>query len=328
MKSMLPRSLVLLVILLLVLPALTQAADTMRIHIVNVGGGDVIFMRCPEGNHELLIDSGDGTDPEAVQRFRSFLTSIQGSNNMIERVIVTHQHPNHLGNMPWVLRNFRIGLYVDSGFGASEPIARNIAGILAERRIAHSSIMLSRRTPDVAFCPLRDVSIRMLIPYGFERYSSKSHARTIVLRLDYLKTAFLFLGDADYEEVKMLMEDPATAPLLNCFFLKADCHDADAGASPELLNLAKSRILVVSGGDREKGKDGRYRRPQYSAIQSLLKHAWPREGPVTECTAWDGHARQWKSVVLRQSVYLTWMDKHLVFETDGENIHKVAATAK
>jgi beta-lactamase superfamily II metal-dependent hydrolase len=298
----------------------------MRVHIVNVGDGDAIFVRCPEGKHEMLIDAGDSTDPGGVQRFKAFLSSIQPPENMIERVITTHPDANHIGNMSWVLRTFRIGLYIDNGYAVDAKLFRNIGNILAERRIPHGSTLIDGRPPDVDFCPLRDVTIRVLSPYGFDLHSAKAGARTIVLRLDYRNTAFLFLGNADEEEGKMLMEDPATAPLLNCFFLKTD--GSGAASNARLLDLINPRYVVASCAEQDPGSEAGHRRPQYSVVQNLLRHAWPREGPVTSCSAWDDKTSRWRTVVLRQALYNTTVDKYVVFETDGENIHKVATTAK
>jgi len=39
--------------------ATSRQDGNLEIRVINVGEGDAILIRCPEGTHELLIDSGE-----------------------------------------------------------------------------------------------------------------------------------------------------------------------------------------------------------------------------------------------------------------------------
>jgi competence protein ComEC len=300
----------------------------LEVHVIGVGRGDAVFVRCPEGNHELLIDAGDNSDPAASDNFKAFLGAYQARDNMIERVIATHQHPSHIGNMKWVLQEYRVGLYVDNAREEKSPLYASIKETLGRRRIAYENLSDSAHAPDVDFCPMLEVTTRILTPYGFDEPSADPHARVLVVRIDYKKASFLFCGDANREEERMLIDDPDIAPLLRSDFLKLDFHGPVTGGSAEFLDTVKPRIVALSCGGREAERDGRDKQPRYEAMRILCGHAWPREGPAVSCPVYDDKKGKWKTITLRQSVYLTSMDKHLVFTSDGDGIHRIIKAAK
>ena len=84
--------------------------------------------------------------------------------------------------------------------------------------------------PGIAFCPLADVKARILRPAGMEYSDDDPNNSSVVIRVDYKKTSFLFVGDAEAEEEKLLMDDPATRALLDCDFLKAGHHASETSS--------------------------------------------------------------------------------------------------
>ena len=81
-----------------------QAAP-LEVHVINIGQGDAILIRCPEGIHEMLIDSGELSQryAQAGNLFKAYLTRVQAADNPIEVVVASHPHSDHIGNMPWVV---------------------------------------------------------------------------------------------------------------------------------------------------------------------------------------------------------------------------------
>jgi len=101
-------------VLLLSFPAL---AEDLRVHIINVGQGDAIYITCPGGEHQLLIDSGDrvGGYTGSSKAFKDFMQDHQNINDELELVIASHPHADHIGNLAWVLKKYDVGSYIDNG---------------------------------------------------------------------------------------------------------------------------------------------------------------------------------------------------------------------
>ena len=95
-------------------PLAASGGGKLEVHVIDVGQGDAILIRCPDGHHQMLIDSGDTRYPGSSQKFKAYLTANQSTSDAIEVVVASHPHTDHIGNMAWVLDNYQVDLYVDS----------------------------------------------------------------------------------------------------------------------------------------------------------------------------------------------------------------------
>ena len=72
---------------------LEGATGKLEVRFIDVGQGDATLIACPDGNHHLLIDSGDNRYPGSSKKFRSFLTnSFKGKPFRIDVAIASHVH--------------------------------------------------------------------------------------------------------------------------------------------------------------------------------------------------------------------------------------------
>ena len=76
----------------------------LEVHVINVGQGDAILIRCPDGHHQMLIDSGDTRYPGSTVSFQNAMSELQSKDDPIEVVVASHPHADHIGNMEWLLR--------------------------------------------------------------------------------------------------------------------------------------------------------------------------------------------------------------------------------
>lgn len=79
MRFRLPLQLVVLVLLLGCGTPASRASSSqdpkLEVHVINVGQGDAILIRCPEGTHELLISVGELNQRylESATKFMAYL---------------------------------------------------------------------------------------------------------------------------------------------------------------------------------------------------------------------------------------------------------------
>lgn len=92
---------------LLLLPySLLAQGPPVEITFLDVGQGDAILIRSPEGQ-TALIDSGPGID------LISQLTRLGVES--LDLVVASHPHADHIGGMRQVLQNIPVRFYMDNG---------------------------------------------------------------------------------------------------------------------------------------------------------------------------------------------------------------------
>lgn len=300
----------------------TTATHTaqLEVHIIDVGQGDAIFIRCPDGEHELLIDSGDNRYRNSGSNFRSYMLTHQADDNAIEVVIATHPHADHIGNLAWLLDTFTVDLYVDNGNEYNSRTYERLEESINNNSVPYYSVQYEI-VPAIDFCSRDDVSATILRPTGFGN-SSDPNDNSVIVRIDYGDDSFLFVGDCEAEEESLLLADGVIRAQLDCDFLKVSHHGSYSSSSHAFLEAVSPDLAAVSCGAVGVSTNARYKHPRVSTITRLLDFVLPRTGPSPLLDAFDSNTRQWRQVPLTGSVYVTAIDGDIVFESNGEGIRK------
>jgi competence protein ComEC len=290
----------------------------LQVHVINVGQGDAVLVRCPDGDHELLIDAADTRYPGSGQAFRSYLAANQDPSNGLEVVVASHPHADHIGQMAWVLDNYNVDLYVDNGEVSKTATSKHIDEEISDRGIRYWSAQ-DELVPEIDFCPREDVTARVLRPSGFGQFSN-TNDNSVVVRVDYGESSFLFVGDTEEAEEQLLLNDVQTADLLDCDFLKAGHHGSNTSSTDEFLKKVSPHIAAVSCGAKGVGTNARYRHPRLERLKAMLSQAAPREGDDITVDAFDTERDTWRKLNLDRAVYTTASSGDLVFESNGRRI--------
>jgi competence protein ComEC len=236
----------------------------LRVTFIDVGQGDAALIECPAGE-KILVDAGEKT-----------LTHDAGEKNVVpylrkrgigylDAVVVSHPDADHLGGIPFVLKNIDVGRVIDAGQPASSELYRDYAGIIASRNhviarrgrnlLPNSNIRLYvlHPTPDFVHTDSLD---------GFEGANNSS----VVFKLLYGKSSVLFVGDAEVPVEKDLIHQ--YGDFLQSDILKVGHHGSHTSSSEEFLSVLKPEIAVVSVG-----KFNKFRHPSKSVLQRLKDHA-------------------------------------------------------
>ena len=103
--------------------AVAQPAQVVQVVFLNVGQGDAILVRAPEGQ-SALIDAGPAAPLEALREL---------GVTQIDLLVATHPHADHIGGMVDVLNTIPVRFYMDNG----EPYTTAIRGARAHARASH-----------------------------------------------------------------------------------------------------------------------------------------------------------------------------------------------
>lgn len=292
-------------------------AGRLKVHILNVGQGDAILISCPDGEHQLLIDAGDNRYPGSSRSFQNALTGMQPQSDPIEVVVASHPHADHIGSMEWVLRRYRVGLYVDNGETYDTVTFRTVETAISERGVHRERV--GTTTPAIDFCTRNDVTAVILRPAGFGDLRDPND-RSVVVRVDYGQDSFLFVGDSEKEEEAQLLADPLTRSRLDCDFLKVGHHGSDTSSTAAFLNAVTPDIAGVSAGLPGVGTNAGYMHPRRSTVERLLQYVRALPGTPRRIQTYDADAGRWTSAQITGALHFTPLEGELELESDGNGI--------
>lgn len=312
-----------------------DSADPLEVHFIDVGQADAILVRCPDGEHYLLIDSGDTRYPKSSANFKAYLDAeFEGRPRRIAVAVASHPHADHIGSMLWVLETFDVETYVDNG----QKYDSATFGKLNQKRrqqveAGELAYVNGKEEPfaELDFCPNPLVHVQILVPWALQRLSD-TNDRSVVVHLAYGNTSFLFVGDAEaHAEEVMLNGLPADQrEKVNVNVLKVGHHGSDTSSTMEFVMGVSPSLAVVSSGRKGVGTNTRYKHPRLSTLQTYA--TWfrnlDRDKPADEqehppdgrVWAFNANKARWSRHRRRVGLWLTPKDGTVIVCSDGTSV--------
>ena len=237
---------------------LWQRPADLRILILDVGQGDGIFLRFPNGR-TLLVDSGLRA-PNIDMGERVLIPFLKAAGvNRIDAVVASHPHSDHIGGFVTLLERMEIGWYLDAGQFYDSWTARRIRALISEKGIRYAAIEAGDRlgglggVDAVVLHPTPDyVSRHGPAPLGLNNGS-------VVIRLAYGGSAVLLTGDIEHETDPDLLR---WGDRLRAQVLKAAHHGSGTSSTAAFLGAVRPDLVAISCGVRN-----RFRHPSRAVIQ-------------------------------------------------------------
>lgn len=217
-------------------PSITGEGDELMVMVQDVGQGDSIFIRTPTKN--ILIDASLGEFGETI------VDNLKAQGvEKLDYVIATHPHADHIGGMDAVLQSFPVDTIVMSPQPHTTKMYERLLDTLEEKNIttviAEPSMVLD----------MGDGTI--LTFFGpVEEFKDLNDA-SIITRLDFGETSFLFSGDAEETAETATL---ATNPNLDVDMMTAGHHGSRTSSSKAYFEAASPEFVAISCGiDNEYG---------------------------------------------------------------------------
>ena len=221
-------------------PAGPRPVDGLRVTFLDVGQGDSILVEFP-GRAQMLIDAGGSpTSPfDPGERVVSPVLWRRGSTRL-DLAAATHAHPDHIKGLVSIARNFAPREFWEApASGESE---------LRSRLLASLPRKAGRRAPSRGYNRvISGVKVEVLHPpRAALAGSSEENDRSLVLRLEYGRTAFFLAGDIGTAAENEILD--ATRTPLKSLVLKAGHHGSDSSSGPRFLARVGPGIVVLTVG--------------------------------------------------------------------------------
>jgi len=209
-------------------------AKTLAVHFIDVGQGDAILLLVQPGATVLI----DGGPRAAGQTVVNYLT--ERGVKELDLVIATHPHADHIGGLIDVLEAFKVKRVIDSGQPHTTKTFDDYLTAV-ERQVEAGHCVYE--TPEGQIVQLAsNVTLKVLGP---DRDLSSLNDNSVVARVDFGKTSFLFTGDAEKEAEERLL---ARGVDLKADVLKVGHHGSSTSTSAAFLAAVAPAYAVICVG--------------------------------------------------------------------------------
>ena len=226
--------------------AITPSED-LKVHFLDVGQGDSIFIELPT-NETILIDA---SIKDASNKIINYLREENVSK--IDYVFATHAHSDHIGGMSAVLKAFDIGqIYMPKAVTTTKTY-ENLLLTIKDKNLKIKAAKAGNTIIDTD-----DLKLVVLAP-NQDSYESLNNY-SIVLKLTYKEKSFLFMGDAETLSEKEITGD------VQADVLKVGHHGSRTSTNQAFLNKVNPSYAVISVG-----LNNDYKHPHQEVIDRLEK---------------------------------------------------------
>ena len=207
----------------------TSQAGTLMVTWLDVGQGDAAVMQC--GGQSMLIDGGK---PEKSSYIYAWLQ--QHGLSYLDVIVATHVDADHIGGLSGALNYASVGTaYCPETTGTTETF-QSFVKYLAQR-----GKQITVPTAGETFA-LGGAQVQILGPL---HSAEDSNDNSIVLKVSFGATSFLFTGDAERAEEQDLMNAGVN---LQSTVLKVGHHGSDTSTSYPFLRAVAPQYAVISVG--------------------------------------------------------------------------------
>lgn len=220
-------------------------SGSLTVHFIDVGQGDSSLIECD--GKTMLIDGGDKSASSTVYTYLK-----KHSITYLDYVVCTHADADHVGGLSGALEYATAGTVYCPVDDYSTKAFQNF-----KTRVEAQGKTLVCPAVDTTFS-LGGATVTVLAP----RASYKNNNDTsIVLRIVYGETSFLFTGDAEHDSEIAMCDANVT---LRSTVLKVGHHGSDTSTSIRFLREVMPQYAVISCG-----KDNKYGHPTEQTLSRL-----------------------------------------------------------
>ncbi len=210
-----------------------KAGPDFVIHFFDVGEADSVLVEC-DGQY-MLIDGGNAGSS-------SFLYSYLEKHDFsyLDCIVCTHAHADHVGGLAGALNYAQVGT-------AYAPVTEYDSRAFESfvKYLGRQGKSITIPSPGDSFL-LGSASVTFLAPLTADE--SNTNNTSLVLRIVYGETSFLFAADAEVEEEADLLESGTE---LCSTLLKVAHHGSNTSSSQAFVDAVSPEYAVISVGEEK-----------------------------------------------------------------------------
>jgi competence protein ComEC len=244
-------------LLLAMVVAAQQPDGRLHLWVLDVGQGDAILLRTPEG-HTALVDGGPGATP----LLNGIGERIPFWQRDLDLLVLTHPHQDHMMGFVDVLARYRVDQVVQTHFTATGGVQAEWLRTLESRKLP---VHYARRGETFSFEGEPEVRLSVLHPAdpraAYARSGDDVNDASLALRVTYGSHSILLAGDVQEEaeaEMSRLGEG------IRSTLLKVAHHGSDTSSSLPFLEAVEPEVAIISVGE-----GNRFGHPSAETLEAL-----------------------------------------------------------
>lgn len=212
------------------------SGEGLYVHFIDVGQADCALLEC-DGEF-MLIDGGNRDDGQLVVSYLQ-----QQGVEELAAVVCTHAHEDHVGGLPSVLAVYP----TNAVYAPTKTYASNV----------YDDFMYyaDQQRQDVQL-PAPGTVLQLgqarLTVLGPTKTYAETNDTSIILRVDYGESSFLFTGDMEVAAENDMLdfwEETGNGDIVNVDVLKVGHHGSDTSTGYRFLNAVDPEYGVISVGE-------------------------------------------------------------------------------
>ena len=219
--------------------------SSLEVHYIDVGQADAALVLCD--GHAMLIDGGNSADSSLIYAYLK-----QRNITFLDYVVCTHAHEDHVGGLAGALNYASVGT-------AFAPVAEYDTKAFQSftKYLSSSGVSVTIPNHGDTF-ELGAAKCQIIGPvYPTDEPNNTS----IVIKITFGETSFLFTGDAETEEERNIIDQGYD---ISCTVLKVGHHGSDTSTSYLWLREASPDYAIISVGS-----DNSYGHPTEATLSKL-----------------------------------------------------------
>jgi competence protein ComEC len=207
-----------------------KPATNLKVHFIDVGQGDCILIE--DGTSAMLIDAGN---PENGPGIVSYIKNL--GTQKLNFVLATHPHADHIGGMADVINAFDVEKII---MPKATHTTRTFENLLLT--IQNKGLKITAPVPGTEY-KLGDASFTILAPNSSSYKDLNDYS--VVIKLKYGSTSFLFTGDAEAVSENEIL---ARGYDVKANVLKVGHHGSTSSTTERFLDAVSPRYAVICVG--------------------------------------------------------------------------------
>ena len=217
----------------------------LNVHFLDVGQGDSIFIELPD-EKTMLIDAGENYHGAGIKNYIG-----DCGYSKIDYLVATHPHADHIGSMPYIVRNMDIGSVYMPKAAANTKTYENLLESISDK-----GLKITSAKAGLTIAKDSDYTINVVAPVTIDEDNLNNSSA--VIKLTYKDNTFLFTGDAEKKELETINSD------ISADVLKVGHHGSTTSTTEEFLDEVKPSYAVISAGE-----DNSYGHPHRETLDLL-----------------------------------------------------------
>lgn len=222
-----------------------QPTGQVRLTFLSVGQAEATLLQFPD-HSTMLIDGGGYLRETGLDFGQRYLVPALYALGVkrIDRLVLTHPHPDHLGGLPAVAERFQIG-ELWQGAWSVEPggDADHLHAALAQRGVPIRTFQ-----PGVWHLSFGGCQLAVMAPSvpdaTADQENYDSNEASLVVRVSYDQFSALFMADAGLETEQRLLEQDLQPVSL----LKVGHHGSRSATGEAFVRALRPRLALISVG--------------------------------------------------------------------------------